>query len=87
MVFKMTPSSEYETEVIARSSVGVYAQSLFGTGFSYATGRAAVGVQLRSFHIVENGISFDAGINFTTSEDNSANIPTKIYKIRKLGGY
>lgn len=67
-----------------RCKVGENVQSVFGSGFSYASGKSAVGCVLREALTSTTGVHFKNGTDVTTVEGNYWCIPYRIYGIKEV---
>ena len=67
-----------------RCKVGENVQSVFGSGFSYASGKYAVGCILREALTSTTGVHFKNGTDVTTVEGNNWCIPHRIYGIKEV---
>lgn len=79
---RSTGSPTYMQE--CRCKVGENVQSVFGSGFSYASGKYAVGCVLREALTSTTGVHFMNGTDVTTLEGNNWCIPCRIYGIKEV---
>ena len=67
-----------------RCKVGENVQSVFGSGFSYASGKYAVGCVIREASTSTTGVHFNSGTDVTTIKSNNWCIPYRIYGIKEV---
>ena len=83
IVFSKTASSNSERQE-CRCKVGETVQSVFGGGFSYASGKAAVGCYIREAYTSTTGIRFNGGTDVTTVGNDGLCLPYRIYGIKEV---
>ena len=83
IVFSKTASSNSERQE-CRCKVGETVQSVFGGGFSYASGKAAVGCYIREAYTSTTGVQFNGGTDVTTVGNDGICLPYRIYGIKEV---
>ena len=83
IVFSKNTSFNSERQE-CRCKVGETVQAMFGGGFSYASGKAAVGCYIREAYTSTTGVRFNGGTDVTTVGNDGICLPYRIYGIKEV---
>ena len=83
IVFSKNTASNSERQE-CRCKVGETVQSVFGGGFSYASGKYAVGCYIREAYTSTTGVQFNGGTDVITIGNDGICIPYRIYGVKEV---